>query len=112
MAAHILPFIKAVTPYIAQVATVAIPAFTSKSSGESKSDPVVAQQIAELQNAVTQNAQSVHTLAEKLQQVIEGLESTAEEAKNQATAYKKGLYLAIGLSVISAGISLSLILRS
>lgn len=110
MAAHILPFIKAVAPYIAQVATVAIPAFTSKSSGETKSDPVVAQQIAELQTAVTQNAQSVHILAEKLQQVIEGLEKTAEEAKTEAAAYKIGLYFAIGLSVISAGISICLVL--
>ncbi len=110
MAAHILPFIKAVAPYIAQVATVAIPAFTSKSSGETKSDPVVAQQIVELQTAVTQNAQSVHILAEKLQQVIEGLEKTAEDAKNQAVLYKRALYLAIGLSVLSAGISLCLIL--
>lgn len=54
MAAHILPFIKAVAPYLAQVATVAIPAFTSKATGEAKSDPIIAQQIAELQNAVTQ----------------------------------------------------------
>lgn len=112
MAVHILPFLKAVAPYIAQVATVAIPAFTSKSAGESKSDAIVIRQIAELQTAVTQNAQSVHTLAEKLQQVIEGLENTAEDAKKQAAAYKTALYVSIGLSLSSVGISLYLLLRS
>ncbi len=108
MAAYILPFIKTVAPYIAQVATAAIPAFTSKPSGETKTDPVIAQQITELQTAVTQNAQSVHTLAEKLQQVIEGLENAAEDARSKAEAYRRGLYLAIGLSMISAGISIYL----
>ena len=111
MAAHILPFIKAVAPYIAQVATAAIPAFTSKPAEEAKADPVVTKQIAELQEAVTQNARSVHTLAEKLQQVIEGLESTAKEAKSQAAAYKAALYLSLGLSVTSVGICLYLLLR-
>lgn len=111
MAAYILPFIKAVAPYIAQVATIAIPAFTSKPAEAIKADPVVARQIAELQSAVTQNAQSVHILAEKLQQVIEGLERTAEEAKKKAVVYKAALYVSIGLSVISAGISISLLLR-
>lgn len=112
MAAHILPFIKAVAPYIAQVATVAIPAFTSKSAEETKADAIVVRQIAELQTAVTQNAQSVHTLAEKLQQVIEGLESTAEDAKKRAAAYKTALYVSIGLSVSSVGTSIYLLLRS
>lgn len=109
MAMQFLPFIKAVAPYIAQVATVAIPAFTSKAVGEIKSDPVIVQQITELQSAVTQNAHSVHTLAEKLQQVIEGLENTAEEARAQAAAYKTLLYLSLGLSVTSAGITLYLL---
>lgn len=112
MAAHILPFIKAVAPYIAQVATVAIPAFTSKPSEETKSDPLTVQQIAELQKAVTRNAESVHTLAEKLQQVIEGLEATAEDAKRQAAAYKKMLIIALGLSAGSMGISVWMLLGS
>lgn len=111
MAAHILPFIKAVAPYLAQVATVAIPAFTSKTAGETKSDPIIAQQIAELQNAVTQNAQSVHTLAEKIQQVIEGLENAAEDARTQAAAYKTALFVSIGLSVTSMGTCIYLLLH-
>jgi len=109
MAAHILPFIQLVAPYIAQVAAAAIPAFTSKPTEENRSDPVVIKQIEELQTAVTQNAQSVHILAEKLQQVIEGLENTAENAKQQASAYKTALYLSLGLSVTSVGISIYLL---
>lgn len=112
MAAHILPFIKAVAPYIAQVATIALPAFTAKTDEETKAGTVVAQQIAELQKAVTQNAQSVHILAEKLQQTIEGLEITAENARAQAETYKTALFFSIGFSVISLGLSIYLLFQS
>lgn len=107
MAVQFLPFIKAAAPYIAQIATVAIPAFTSKPAEETKADAIVVQQITELQTAVTQNAQSVHILAEKLQQVIEGLENAAEDAKAQAATYKTLLYVSFGLSVTSVGISIA-----
>lgn len=112
MAAHLLPFIKAVAPYIAQVATIALPAFTSKTAEETRSEAIVAKQIAELQTAVTQNAQSVHILAEKLQQTIEGLEATAEDARAQAETYKTALFFSIGFSVVSLGLSIYLLVRS
>lgn len=88
MAVAIFPIIKAVAPYLAQIATAAIPAFTSKPADAAKSAPVMAQQIEELQAAATQNAESIHVLAEKLQQAIQGIEMAAEEARKQvATLY-------------------------
>jgi hypothetical protein len=102
MAILALPLIKALAPYIAQIATAAIPAFTSKSKSESaKTDPVIAKQIEELQAAATQNAQSIHTLAEKLQQAIQGIETAAQEANKKVLAYKTILFISLTLSALS-----------
>lgn len=82
MAIQFLPIIKAVAPYVAQVAAYAIPAFTAKPEAV-KADPVLVKQIEELQKAATQNAQSIHVLAENMQQAISGFETAAEEAKSK-----------------------------
>ena len=115
MAAQFLPIIKAVAPYIAQIAAAAIPAFTSKKetsiSEEVKTDPVVTKQIEELQDAASHNAQSVKVLAEKLQQAIENIESTAQEADKKIATYKAIIFLSISLSVISLSVCLVLLIR-
>lgn len=105
MATQFLPIVKALAPYIAQVATVAIPVFTSKKRPTDpevvKSDPVVVKQIEELQSAASQNAQSVKVLAEKLQQAIEDIEKTAQSASKKIATYKIIIFASIGLSIIS-----------
>ena len=111
MAIQFLPIIKAVAPYVAQVATAAIPAFTSKPAESAKTDPVVAKQIEELQAAATRNAQSIHVLAENLQQAIQGIETAATEAKKQIAAYKTMLFVALGLSGLSTLLSVFLLVR-
>ena len=83
-----LPVLKVVLPYVTTVATAAIPAFTSRKGGE-KSTELMAQQIAELQGAAAQNAESVKLLAEQLQRTLEGLEEAAaraEQAQKQTRA--------------------------
>lgn len=110
MAFQFLPIIKVVAPYLAQVATAAIPAFTSKPEAV-KSDPVVAKQIDELQAAATQNAQSIQVLAEKTQQVMHDIENAAQEAKKQVAAYKTILFASLGLSVVSMATCLYLWVR-
>jgi hypothetical protein len=100
MAVQFLPIIKAIAPYIAQIAATAIPAFTAKSEAV-KSDPALATLIEELQSAATHNAQSIHVLAEKMQQTIQGIETAAQEAKKQVVTYKIMLYLSLGLSCAS-----------
>lgn len=111
MAAQILPIIKAVAPYIAQIATAAIPAFTRKPAETAKSDPVIAKQIEELQAAATQNAQSIHLLAEKLQQASKELETAAQDANKRIAAYTTMLFVALGLAGISAVLCVYLLLR-
>ena len=98
MALQIIPIIKALAPILTTIATNAIPAFTSRPE-VAKSDPVVAQQITELQDAVTKNAQSLHTLAEQLQKVIASAEEASVVANRQLALYKR---LVLGSSTVSA----------
>ena len=110
MAIQFLPIIKAVAPYIAQVATAAIPAFTSKPE-VAKTDPVVAKQIQELQEAATQNAQSIHMLAEQLQQAIQSIENVGQEAQKQISTYKVVIFCSLGLSAVSLAICIYLLIQ-
>jgi hypothetical protein len=110
MAVQFLPIIKAIAPYLAQIATAAIPAFTSKPDAV-KSDPVVARQIEELQEAATQNAQSIHVLAEKIQHAMQDIENAAQEAKKQVATYKTILLASLALSAVSLSICVYLLLR-
>jgi len=66
--------LKAVLPYVTDVVTAAIPAFTAR---KDRSAEVTAQQIAELQVAATHNAESVKVLAEQLQRTVSALEQGA-----------------------------------
>lgn len=115
MAAQFLPIIKFVAPYIAQIATAAIPAFTSKKgspkSDEIKTDPIVTKQIEELQNAASNNANSVKMLAENLQQAIENIEMAAQKANKKLAAYKIAITLSLSLSIISLSTCFYLLLQ-
>jgi len=110
MAVQILPIVKAVAPYLAQVASVAIPAFTSRKDN-AKLDPLISKQIEELQTAASQNAQSVHVLAEKLQQAIQNIENTAQVADKQIAFYKVIILITASVSVISLLLSIAALLR-
>jgi len=101
MAVGVLPIIKAIAPYVAQIATAAIPAFTSKPAEVAKIDPVTAKQIDELQLAATQNAQSIHVLAENFQQAMQGVEAAAQDVNKKAKVFKLMLIIALGLSGLS-----------
>ncbi|HUJ87895.1 MAG TPA: chemotaxis protein [Burkholderiales bacterium] len=68
--------LKAVLPYVTNIVTAAIPAFTSR-MGQDRSAEVTAQQIAELQGAATHNAESVKVLAEQLQRTVSAIEQGA-----------------------------------
>ncbi|MDZ4177633.1 MAG: hypothetical protein U1E29_00130 [Coriobacteriia bacterium] len=111
MALPILSIIKAVAPYVAKIATEAMPAFTSKPAAIAKSDPIIAKQIEELQAAATQNAESIKVLAEKLQQAIQGIETAAQDAKKQVATYKAMLVVALGLSGLSVTLSIYVLIR-
>jgi len=62
-----LPVIKVVLPYVAPIVSAALPAFSKKKSD--KADPVVTEQIAELQEAVKTNTESVKALAKAVEEL-------------------------------------------
>ena len=110
MAVQVLPLIKTLAPYLTQIATSAIPAFTSKPDA-AKSDPLVAQQIKELQDASTKNAKELHALAEQLQKVIASADEAAGAAKRQIATYKTMLFASLTLSAVSLVTALVAIAR-
>ena len=103
MAIQFIPILKAVAPYVAQVAAYAIPAFTAKPE-TIKTDPVIAQQIEELQQAATQNAKAVHLLAENMQQAINGFEAAAEHANKRIATYRTLLFISLAMSAVSLAV--------
>lgn len=103
--AAIVPILKALLPHVAQIATVAIPAFTKK-PGVDKVDPVVAQQIEELQSAATKNAESIHVLAEKLQLTIQGIEQGADKIQRDMAKLRTLLIFSWVLSGVAVGVAI------
>lgn len=110
MAAPLIPIIKAVAPYVAQIATVAIPAFTSRNAETGPADPVVAKQIQELQEAATHNAESVQVLADKLQQALDGMEVAAKHTEARFAKYRLALFASLVVSGASLAVGFSLLL--
>ncbi len=100
MPVQILPIIKTLAPYVAQVATAAIPHFTLKPKS-AKADPLVSQQIEELQKAAKQNAESIHVLADNLQKAMLEAESAAQQARAQIRKYKYLLVVSLLMSAAS-----------
>ncbi|SBP86892.1 conserved hypothetical protein [Thiomonas delicata] len=79
MPASWLAAINAALPYIDSIAKIALPAFGQrKSSREANED--THRQLAELQTAVTHNAEHVRELAVQLQAALSALEQAAAEA--------------------------------
>jgi len=98
--AVIVPILKAILPHITQIASIAIPAFTKKPS-VALTDPIIARQIEELQAAVTHNAESIHVLAEKLQQTIVGIDQGAVVLQVELARMKRLVWFAAGVALIS-----------
>lgn len=104
-----IPIIKSAMPYVVQVLSIAVPAFTSRSSSR-ESDELIPQQIAELQNAATQNAESVKILAEQLKGSMEGVDVAAVKLQQELVLLRRLSFIAIAVSVISvivAGIAIT-----
>ena len=104
-----LPVLKASLPYITQIVTSALPAFTSKSS-PAKSAEVIPTQIAELQSAVTHNAEAVKALALQLKGTIEGIDAGAARLEREIKSLRRLVWIAILLSLLASGVALWILL--
>ena len=110
--------LKASFPFVRDIATVAIPAFTSrpeksKADAPALSDPhVVAQtQIKELQSAAVSNAESIKGLARQLEEIMQGLERSATQLQRKTAKLVSLLYVSAGVAVIALGCALWALVR-
>jgi len=95
-----LPAAKVILPYLAQIVAAAIPAFTKKVD-KTVTENVTRNQIAELQDAVTNNAEALKVLATQLQQLINDIGSGAAKMEKENRTNRRLALLAIGLSLFS-----------
>jgi hypothetical protein len=93
-----LPVLNTVLPYLTTIVTAAVPHFTGRKDGE---------QIAELQEAVKRNAESVKVLAEQMQRTIHAIEAGAASAER---AIKQARMIsAVALVIAAASLCTALI---
>jgi hypothetical protein len=98
-----LPILKASLPYITQIVSAAIPAFTKP--GAARTDPVIEKQIEELQAAATQNAETIRVLAEKLSQTLQGIDSGAAELEHRLAFYRRLTFAAAVLALAALAVA-------
>jgi hypothetical protein len=101
-----LPALKALLPYITQIVTAAIPAFTTRSD-QARAAEVVPRQIQELQAAVTHNAESVKILADQLQQAITSIDAAVAAAEREMGLLRRLAAAAILLAVLALGLGVA-----
>ena len=95
-----LPAVKVILPYLTQIVTAAIPAFTKKADKTGTED-ITRNQISELQDAVTHNAESLKILATQLQQVISDIDSGSSRIERETKAVKRLAIIAIAISIVA-----------
>lgn len=93
-----LPAVKVVLPYLAQIVAAAIPAFTKKAD-RAVTEDITRNQISELQDAVTHNAESLKILATQLQRVITDIDSASAKIGEEIKMIRRLAILAVGLSI-------------
>ncbi len=99
-----IPVLKAALPYITQIVSAAIPAFTSK-PGREKAAEVVPTQIEELQAAVTRNAESVKALATQVKETLEGIDASAAALHQEIKVIKRLAAAAVILALFGAALA-------
>jgi len=95
-----LPAFKTILPYVTQIVTLAVPAFTTRSDAGA-SQEVVSKQIAELQDAATRNTEAVKVLAAQLQKAIADIETGAARIEKELQKTRQLCVVAITVSGIA-----------
>ncbi len=93
-----LPAVKVILPYLAQIVGAALPVFTRKAD-KSGAEDVIRNQIAELQDAVTHNAESLKVLATQLQQAISDIDSASARIEREIKSTRALALVALILSL-------------
>jgi hypothetical protein len=110
MAGWLIPALKAVLPHVGDIVAAAKPVFTKKKP-EAGAPGGEAQQIAELQAAVSQNAEHVRELAAQLQSTVTAIEKGAEIAESRLRRAVLFCAVAVALSLFALGVAVIGLLR-
>jgi hypothetical protein len=110
MAGWLIPALKAVLPHVGDIVAAAKPVFTKKKP-EAGAPGGEAQQIAELQAAVSQNAEHVRELAAQLQSTVTAIEKGAEVAESRLRRAVLFCAVAVALSLFALGVAVIGLLR-
>jgi hypothetical protein len=92
-----LPIIKVVLPYVGLIFQAALPALTRKKSD--KADPLLAQQIAELQEAVRGNNESLKSLAKGMEQSAKANDMAMQQMRWIALSSMAAAALSLAVAV-------------
>lgn len=90
-----LPAAKAILPFLTQIVGTALPVFTRKAETV---DDITRTQIAELQNAVFRDAESLKQLASRLQQTISDIDAASARIEREIKTIRMLAILALILS--------------
>lgn len=97
-------------PYIESVAKIALPVFKQRMSDKDAGDQQ-ARQIAELQTAITHNAEHVRALAQQLQTALVALEQAGAEAAAAQRRLRAALWGIGLLAAVAAGLAVYALAR-
>ncbi|MGE5524252.1 MAG: hypothetical protein ACM3SS_11085 [Rhodospirillaceae bacterium] len=111
MPGWVLPALKAILPHVGTIVEAAKPVFRRATSG-GEAKPTVEEQIAEVQAAITQNADHIKALAEQLQKTVAVLEQEAETTRQQLKRAHLMCAVALVVSLTAVGIALYAVLSA
>lgn len=103
--AAFLPALKVALPYITQIVTATVPMFTSKPAN-GKTDELVSKQIQELQEAVTNNAESVKVMATQWKETMEGLDTAAARLQKEIVVLRRVAYGSVVVAAVAVVLAL------
>lgn len=94
-----------------KIIAVVKPGFTRAKDGVpasgSPSGDIVGQQIAELQTAVSNNAEQIAALATQVKDLVASLALAAEEAAAQRAAARRVAYIASGIAIVALAVAVA-----
>lgn len=99
-----IALLKAGLPYVADLVAGGLPVFTKRKDEQKNAAELTAQQIAELQQAVQHNAESIKGLAAQLEQLLKALEVAAAEQdylKSRIRSARRLAMIAFGTAFLS-----------
>jgi hypothetical protein len=105
MPSWLLPAVKLILPHVGTIVAAAKPHFTKRKGEAEEGNGVVQQQIAELQNAVSQNSAVVRELAEKLELTVTALEEAAATAQTRVKRLYAISIFALVIAVAALSVS-------